>query len=109
METAALLRRAAPASAGAITAADLRARLTEGKVPLKVLAEAIGVCTRSIYSYCNLGLPFLQLGGTRWFDIEQAVAWLTAQQGRPKTASKPIPQPLPGPRGRGRPRKLALT
>ena len=88
--------------AQAIDAAKLRARILGNRVPLQVLAAAIGVCTRTIYGYCEAGLPYLPLAGERWFDVDETLNWLTRRtKRRPKEN-----QQLPLPRGPGRPRKI---
>jgi hypothetical protein len=84
-----------------LSAEDVRAHLMHNRVPDDVLASALGVGLRSVYYYAAHGLPYLRIGGRRYFDISEARDWLIRRTERAKTAT------LPTPRSVGRPRKLS--
>ena len=86
----------------ALDAATVRAHLIHNRVPDDVLASALGIGLRAMYYYAEKGLPYIRIGGRRYFDIDEARDWLT----RRKDSRPAAPEPMPPPRPVGRPRKL---
>lgn len=84
---------------------QVRRKLLANKVRLDVLAELLGLQSRTVYNYCEAGLPFIKVDGLRWFDVDVAFEWLT----RRKDSLPAPPEPLPPPRPVGRPRRLAKS
>jgi hypothetical protein len=84
---------------------QVRRKLLANKVRLDVLAESLGLQSRTVYNYCEAGLPFIKVDGLRWFDVDVAFEWLT----RRKDSLPAAPEPLPPPRPVGRPRRLTKS
>ena len=59
--------------------------LLDGLVLRKDLAAALGVCTRTIARYETRadGLPYLSIGGRRYYRVASVQAWISAQERRP--------------------------
>jgi hypothetical protein len=59
--------------------------LLAGTVNRRQLANALGVCQRSIARYENKanGLPSLTIGGRKLYRLESVKQWLESQERRP--------------------------
>ncbi|WP_428488631.1 hypothetical protein [Rhodopila sp.] len=90
-------------STTALTAEDVRAKFTGNRVDLAMLAEGMGCTQRTLYNYCEDGMPFIRVAGKRYVDPDEAKDWLI-QQAQQRREPSPEPEPVRGP---GRPAKSA--
>jgi hypothetical protein len=80
--------------------AKVREAIMEDHVADDVLAAALGVGLRSIYQYAAEGMPYIRVGGRRYFKLTDARDWITNN-----SQTKHKPRVRPPPRPVGRPRK----
>ena len=49
--------------------------ILEGRLRTEALAADLGVGVRTIDRYASQGLPFIVVGGARWFSIAETRRW----------------------------------
>ena len=59
---------------------QLNSIILKGRLRTEELAADLGVGVRTIDRYAAQGLPFIVVGGARWFGIEETRVWFEANK-----------------------------
>jgi hypothetical protein len=76
---------------------SVRERLLKGLCTRDELEQALDVCWRTLYLYTEQGMPYLRVGGKRYFEIDRVRDWMLSRE------IDRSPRPV------GRPRKVTTS